>query len=551
MNTQELIKNLEKLNTNTLSERQADQLRDTLIKSAIHLARDSFYVYVLVMASVVLPEGFVNGRHIKIICDNLNSLESSVARSQEDQRNGVPEELQTQAERLQIFLPPGGMKSMLLKLFVTWCFGRHPKWRFLHFGFSTQFAIDNFGRPIKETILSPEYQAIFPKTKLKIDAQKAQSFETTEGGTYYCAGAGTGVAGRRAHITICDDVISEQTAYSKTERTKINKWYTVGPRQRLLACGGEVIVNTRWHIDDLSGSRSKADGVIGEDSSNKSKRPWKVISFPAILDKKGSDLLGLEEGSSFWPELWPKNRLLEFKDDPEMPPSRWNALYMQNPTPDEGNIVKHEQWKRWRAPEPPEVDYIIASADTAFSSNSGADYSAISVWGVFRTRETLSNGTTNFVNNLILLSAKKGRWEFPDLLSEMVSIKDEYNPDAFIIEKKGSGQSLIQEMRRRDLPVLEYLPEKDKLTRLHSCTPFFHAGRIWVPADRNWAEEVIEEVCGFPYAANDDFTDTVSQAIIWMRDSWNLSHPDDPNWDEEYDWDNKTTHNSYWSSVAY
>lgn len=480
-----------------LNEDEMYTLLSELIEDATKRAREDFYIYTQLMAPVILPEGFKDGRHIELICRELERIEQSVVK-------GAP-------ERVQIFLPPGSMKSKLLNLFVTWCLGRHPKWNILHIGHSTQFAEDNFGRQIRDVIRSLEYSSVFPGTKVRSDVRASGRWSTTEGGQYYCTGVGTRIAGRRAHLSICDDVISEQTAYSKLEREKINDWYVPGLQSRLLPNGAEAIINTRWHLEDLSGYLINID--------RDSKRPWRVISIPAILDKESAELLGLEEGGSFWPELWPLEVLLEKKNSRGMTREVWASLYMQNPIPVEGSLISPDFIKIWDRDDPPPVSYIVVSMDTAFSTSQRADYSAVTVWGVFKTLQVNFRGVEEEVSNIILLDAKKGHWSFNELCEKTVEFNKTYFPDIILIEKKASGQSLIQEMKRRALPIKEYLPDRDKWTRLHATLPFFESSRVWFPK-KKWANEVVTELTSFPHVPHDDYVDSTSQAILWLRDRY-------------------------------
>jgi predicted phage terminase large subunit-like protein len=523
-----MTKNLE-----DITHEDLDYLYDELIEAA----RNDFYIFVKLLASEILPEGFIDGRHIEMICKELQSVEASVANKDKK----CP-------ERLQLFMPPGSMKSKLASnLFPAWCLGKHPNWCFLAIGSSFEFSVDNFGRPTKDLIELDQYQAIFPDTILKKDVQAAGRWDTTKKGRFVACGVGQGIAGRRAHITICDDVMTEQT--TEIERKKINNWYQKGLRTRLLPSGGEVIINTRWHLEDLSGHMEKID--------SRSERPWKIVSLPALLNEEAQKLLKREGdseelyqiGTSFWPEFWSTEVLLEKKET--LPPNEWNALYMQSPTPEEGAIIKRHDFRIWDGEKPPPCMYIIVSMDTAFSIKETADYSAYTVWGVFKNIEKDFDGNDIQQNNVILLSCGKGRWEFYDLCNKAQEIYTKYEPDFYIIEDRASGQSLIQELRRRNLPVLEYLPDKDKLFRLHACTPFFKAGRVWIPADKRWAEELVEEVIAFPSVPHDDLTDTLSQAILWLRDSYNIDNDGYPKYDEEEKWSRRRGRNAktYWSSV--
>jgi predicted phage terminase large subunit-like protein len=493
------------------------------------------------MAPEVLPEEFTDGRHIELICNKLQEVEESVKSKTKDPK------------RLQLFLPPGSMKSKLASnLFPAWCMGRNPNWCFLAIGSDFDFSVDNFGRPTKDLIDSDRFKAIFPATILKKDVQSAGRWDTTRKGRFVARGAGQNIAGRRAHISICDDVITEQT--SDTDRKKINTWYRKGLRTRLLPRGAEIIINTRWFVEDLSGFMLKIDGQMGDKTA--SVRPWEVVSLPALLDEKASKYLleGLPDdeerfaiGTSFWPEFWPTQLLEEKRDG--MEPGEWLALYMQTPVAQEGAIVKRRQFNLWEEDDPPKCKYVLVSMDTAFSKSEYADYSAFSVWGVFTNVTTTFEGDQIAQECLILLSAGRGRWDFAELCSKAQELDKTYSPDFFVIEDKASGQSLITEMRKRSLPIVAYTPEKDKSYRLQATTPYFQAGRIWVPQGKTWVEELISEVISFPKAPHDDYVDTVSQAILWMRDNNLIDNDGFSNYEEEEDyWYNRRA--TYWSSLV-
>lgn len=515
-----------------ITQNDLDHIFDKLISKA----RNDFYTYVKLIAPEVLPEGFVDGRHLELICKKLQSVEESVA-------NPL-----LMPKRVQLFLPPGSMKSKLASnLFPTWVLGRHPNWCFLAIGSDYNFAVDNFGRPTRDIIELPQYQAIFPEVALRKDVAGAERWDTTKKGRFVARGAGQNIAGRRAHITICDDVITEQT--TKIEREKINNWYQKGLRTRLLPRGAEIIINTRWYIDDLSGFTEKLD--------KNTKRPWEIIKLPALLDQVSSDLLRKRGdppekyavGTSFWPELWPTELFEEKKE--VMTPSEWNALYMQNPIPEEGNIIKRAYFKYWDNEVPPKCKYVIISLDTAFSVKESADYSAYSIWGVFDQVREGFDGTQYKLPCAILLGCDKQRWEFPELCNNVAELCDEFDVDFVLIESKASGQSLIQEFRRRGLPVAEFNPDGDKMTRLHQASPFFTSGRVFVPEGKRYVEELISDVTGYPKIAHDDLVDTVSQAILWLRDTSYIENEGYPERESEIDrmWKNKQR-KTYWTSVV-
>lgn len=525
----ELYKKISEVSKNLNTEDRAFLL-DYVSKKIIEISRDNFYMYVKYMAPNILPEGFIDGRHIRLMADELQKVEEATFK-------GIP-------IREMLFLPPGGMKSKIVNLFISWCLGRHPKWNILHIGHGTQFVEDNAGRPIRDLMRTEEYLKVFPHVIIKSDSRAAGRWELTAGGKYYGAGVGTQIAGRRAHISICDDVVSEQTAYSVVERRGINAWYVPGLRTRLLPNGSEIIVNTRWHTEDLSGYL--------ENNDLKTKRPWKIVKIPAILDKASAKLLGLPEGGSFWPEFQPLEFLKERMEDPSMTAPKWSSLYMQEPIPEEGSIFKESDFKMWTSKKPPDIDLIVLSLDTAYSIKDRADYSAYSVWGVFQERRVTPKGVEFWVPNLILIECDKKRWEYPELLKQVIEMKDYYAPDIILVENKASGQSLIPELQLMGYPVVPFEPQKwgDKEMRAHQVTPYFRNGRIWVPDSQGFTSMLIKDCLEFPFGSSDDLVDTVTQVVIHLRSTLNLSNDQHMSEDPEDELDYHKRRKTYWSAVA-
>ena len=271
------------------------------------------------------------------------------------------------------------------------------------------------------------------------------------------------------------------------------EWYTSGPRQRLQPGGAIVIVMTRWSTLDLTGR------LLNRQTENNADQ-WEVIELPAIFDDTDKVL---------WPEYWKKEELESVKAS--IPVAKWNAQYQQNPTSEEGAIIKRDWWQLWEEDDPPDCHYVIQSYDTAFSKKETADYSAITTWGVFSPGEGKGDA-------IVLLDAQKGRWDFPELKLVAQEQYAEYKPDMVLIESQASGTPLTHELRAIGIPVVNYRPSRgnDKMTRVHAVSPVFESGMVWAP-DRMFADEVIEECAAFPFAPNDDYVDTTTQAILRFR----------------------------------
>ena len=222
-----------------------------------------------------------------------------------------------------------------------------------------------------------------------------------KGGQYYAAGVRSQIAGRGAHIAILDDVMSEEDSYSEAGRRYVKEWYPAGLRTRIMPNGSIFIINTRYHYDDLCGWLLKQQDNAGDYDVI----PWEVVRIPAWLDEEASELLQLPVGSSYFPE-WKPDEVLRV-DEHEIKASNgaryWNALYMQDPTPDEGGLIKKKWLKWWEYGEPPPCDFIIQTYDTAFSTKTTADYSVIQTWGIFSMYDQTEDGIESFQGNLILV----------------------------------------------------------------------------------------------------------------------------------------------------
>ena len=395
--------------------------------------------------------------------------------------------------------PRMGKSEFSSYLFPAYFLGKNPNKKII-MGTHTAGLSEDFGRRVRNLLDSEEYADIFPQTHVAADQKAAGKWSTSAGGQYYAAGVGGALAGRGADLFVIDDPHSEQDvkANSRLAFDTAWSWMQTGPLQRLMPGGAIIVVMTRWGLLDLTGR------IVDYQTRNPDSPRWDIVELPAILHEN------TENEKSLWPEQWPLAALKSAKAS--IDPRYWNAQYMQQPTSDNSAVISRKMWRIWEPDDPPTCDYIIQSWDTAHEVKTNSDYSACTTWGVFYNEEEGSRA------QIILLDAFKDRMTFPELKAVALKHYKEWEPDAFIVEKKSAGAPLIQEFRAMGIPAWETNPSRgnDKMVRLNAIADLFASGMVWAP-DTRWAREVIEEVASFPVGEHDDFVDTTSQALMRFR----------------------------------
>lgn len=464
-----------------VSRKHAEKCRADLISFCIHMQND-----------------YLVGAHHKRLASLL-----------EDLRNG-------DKDRICVSVPPRHGKSHLVSTyFPAWYLGNNPQHQILLVSHTTDLAVD-FGRKIRNIIDSDKYQAIFPNVTLAADSKSAGRWNTNHGGIFYACGVGSALAGRGANLLVVDDPHNEQDIINGNYDIfdKAYMWFTLGARTRLMPDGKVAIIHTRWHQDDLTGR------LVKDMTQNEEVDQYEVFEFPAILNEN------TDNEKALWPEFFDLPALHRTKAS--MPVFQWNAQYQQNPTGEEGAIIKREWWKIWKAESPPPCEYIIMSLDAAAEAKTRSDFSALTTWGIFLSEE-------DNTHNIILLNSIKKRLEFPELKDLAYKEWKEWEPDSFIIEKKSNGTPLFQEFRRMGIPVQEYTPHRgsgDKTARLNSIADIIRSGLVWVPETR-WAEELVEEIASFPFASHDDLVDSAVMGLMRFRSGGFVKLPTDYNTDDK------------------
>ena len=223
-------------------------------------------------------------------------------------------------KRLIINMPPRHTKSEFASYVLpSWFLGRFPEKKVIQTAHTAELAV-GFGRKVRNLVGSEDYQKVFPGVTLRQDSKAAGRWNTSAGGEYFAIGVGGAVTGKGADLLIIDDPHSEQEGQSGDSSVfdRVYEWYTSGPRQRLQPGGAIVIVMTRWHKRDLTGQ------ILKSSVQRSGSDEWEVIELPAILPS----------GSALWPEFWKLDELSKLKA--ELPTSKWQAQYQQDPTSEGG-----------------------------------------------------------------------------------------------------------------------------------------------------------------------------------------------------------------------
>lgn len=489
LSAQEVQLLLQKLPQLPLKEKQTilESLEALEKKRVLRECREDF----LAFCRYVYPE-WKEGPHHRFLKPILHGVKDGVER------------------RLTVSMPPRfGKSETIAYLFVAWYLGHFPTHHAMMVTHTSALSAD-FGRKVRNLIGNPKYKEIFPDTVVSTDKSASDNWTTTKDGKYLGLGIGGNVAGHGAHLLIADDLVSEQAVLANPDHAFEVAWnyMQVGPLQRLMPGGRIIMIGTRW------GKRDPIGRALAWADNNPEAEPWHEVRFPAVLPS----------GRSLWPEQWPVDQLLAKKAG--MHPHYWAAQYMQEPTSEEGAMLKREYWRIWPKDDPPLVEFVLQTWDTAHDTKSNNDYSACTTWGVWYNEETNRQ-------ELILLDCFRGRWEFPQLKQRALEAYKEWQPECVVVEKKAAGAPLIQELRQMDMVIEEYSPSRgtrlvsnDKRARVHAVAPILHDGVVWAP-DRLWAHDVINECAEFPNGENDDRVDCVVMALARYRRGGFLQLSDD------------------------
>jgi len=398
-------------------------------------------------------------------------------------------------KRLIVTMPPRHGKSELISVrFPCWFLGKHPTQCIVQVGYAESIALVH-SRHARDVFVSAEMIRLFPNLRYRPERpgqevilpekQAAHEWGTKNGGSYYAVGIGGGLTGRGYDVGIIDDPIKDaEEAESHVIREKVWEWYQTVFFTRMQPEARIIVVMTRWHHDDLVGR------ILKQIQSDSTSVKWEILQLPAIKDSK-----------ALWPGRYSLSELEGIRTS--IGSRAFESLYQGNPSIAEGNIFKREWWRYYK--DQPHFNRVIHSWDTAFKDKAKNDYSACTVWGETQT-------------GIYLLEAFRAKVEFPELKRIAVSLYDRDKPEVVLVEDKASGQSLIQELNRETkIPLLPIKIDSDKSARAYAATPMIEAGKVYLPESAPWLYDYMEELSAFPNGEHDDFVDSTTQAINWIR----------------------------------
>lgn len=488
-------------------------LAPTVLLDAVRRAREqraaegSLYEFVRQAWPSIEPGvAFIPSWHLEVICEHLEAVTSGEIR------------------RLLINIPPRHSKSTIISVaYPCWEWLASPHEKYLCASYSGVLAIrDNL--KARRLVSSPWYQERWGHLfKLTGDQNAKQRFENDKTGYRIATSVGGTATGEGGSRLILDDAISTTNAQSDAVRESTLDWLDMEWSTRLNDPKRDAMIEVaqRSHERDPSGHRLKQGG-------------WEHVCIPAEYDgvrrKTSIFVKGYDPratlGELICPERFGEKEIESLKA--QLGAYGTAGQLQQAPAPKGGGILRVEHFQRWpHDRELPAFDFVVQSYDTAFEQKEENDPSAATAWGVF-----LQEGKYC----VMLLDAWAERLTYPELRAKtleewqsrygVTKTRKGRRADVALIEKKASGQSLLQDLRAANIPVAPYLPQGGKVPRAHQVAPILELDCMYILESAkqpglyvSWARPFVEQCERFPNSEHDDYVDTFTQAMIYLRDA--------------------------------
>lgn len=397
--------------------------------------------------------------------------------------------------RLMLQMPPRHGKSEIASVnFPAWYLGRNPKHEIISATYAGSLAL-GFSRKVRALIRDALFKVTF-KTRLDPDNQNAEGWMTTAGGGYIPAGVGGPITGKGAHVLIIDDPIKNaEEAESETSRASIKAWYQTTAYTRLAPGGGVLIIQTRWHDDDLSGWL-EANGEKGEGDV------WDIVRYPAEAVKNEKYR---RKGDALHEARYPIKALARIKR--AVGPRTWQALYQQDPASEDGDYFKRDMFN-WFSADPPKRLQVYSAWDLAIGKGDRNDWTVGVVVGI------------DADDNMWLLDVRRGRWDSFEIVEQILDVYREHKPSTIGIEKGQLSMAIgpyleqrIAEERLYEIHIKDLPPgRRDKESRARAIQGRMKQGKVMFPRAAEWLDTLMHELLRFPNGVHDDCVD----ALAWV-----------------------------------
>jgi predicted phage terminase large subunit-like protein len=455
--------NQQLLTPELLSHVSVDDLKSAAARERLH------YWARLVDPSYLWPS------HLRKLCDALEAVERG------------------DCKRLMVSMPPRHGKSETCSVkFPAWFLGRNPDKEFIVAG-HTASLVEGFSRRARG-----DFEVYAPTVFGYSLSQSSGSVQQwgVEGhrGQLHAAGLGGSLTGKGGNVLLLDDPVKDaEAAQSEVQREAAWAWYCTTFRTRLAPGGAIIVVQTRWHEDDVAGRLIKEEKNGGE--------KWDKLVMPAVDD---TGTFSVFDGPVLWPERFSRDELLATK---RAVGSRvWEALYQQRPSTPDGHVFLRKWW-RWYLKRPERFDQVVQSWDMAFKDTKSSDYVVGQVWG--------RRGADKY-----LLDQVRGRMTFSETCAEVQALSKKW-PQARkkLVEDKANGTAVLDSLKHIVPGLVAVNPEGGKEARAYAIQPDCEAGNVYLP-DRAlcpWVDDFVEECAQFPFGGHDDQVDAMTQALIKMQ----------------------------------
>lgn len=396
--------------------------------------------------------------------------------------------------RLMVFMPPGSAKSTYGSVVLpAYVMGAYPGSKVISTSYGSDLA-RKMGRRTRSIVKQPKFGPIF-NAYISQESSAADEWALTNGSEYMSGGILSGITGNRANLLIVDDPIKgREEAESQTIRKKVREAFDDDLMSRLLPGGSAIIIQTRWHEDDLAGS-ILPENYNGESGFIECRdgETWEVICLPAKAERN-DDLLNRQIGEYIWPEWFPVDHWERFERNSRT----WASLYQQRPAPDEGAYFKRE-WFKYYGTRPDHLR-IYGASDYAVSDGEG-DYTVHIVVGIDQ------------YDNIYVLDIWRGQTTTDVWVEAFIDLVERWKPLTWAEEQgqiiKSLGPYIVKRMRERRVFCHreQFTSVTDKVTRARSFQARASMGNVYLPEIAEWKEPLLNELLTFPVGRNDDQVD--------------------------------------------